>query len=78
MLQAGQEQLQDTITTEQKAFESKTLGTAADIVSGGGRFGTVYNPPPSVPELPTSNQGSVTYNGQTYVWSEEEGGYVLE
>jgi len=31
---------------------------------------------PVVTVLPTVNQGSVTYNGSRYTWSEEEGAYV--
>ena len=68
--------LEDQIQDEQTAYQSQVLGTAADIVAGEGEFGTIYRPPTTVNQLPTTNQGSVTYNGQTYVWSEEEGQYV--
>jgi hypothetical protein len=36
----AQQALEGEIEAEQKAFESQTLGTAADIVAGGGEFGT--------------------------------------
>jgi hypothetical protein len=31
---------------------------------------------PIVSVLPTQNQGTVTYNGARWSWSEEEGAYV--
>ena len=72
--------LQRAQEASQRAFESQTLGTAADLLAGGaeilgadgGLTGTF------VTELPTSNQGRVTMSGQNYIWSEEEGQYILE
>ena len=40
MVEQGQKSLEQQIQDEQKAFESQTLGTAAQIVAGGGEFGT--------------------------------------
>ena len=34
------------------------------------------NPATNVSVLPTSDQGTVFYNGSTWIWSEEEGQYV--
>ena len=72
--------LQRAQEASQRAFESQTLGTAADLLAGGaeilgadgGLTGTF------VTELPTTNQGRVTMNGQNYIWSEEEGQYILD
>tara|TARA_Y100000401_G_scaffold42259_1_gene32151 strand:+ start:873 stop:2102 length:1230 start_codon:yes stop_codon:yes gene_type:complete len=75
-VEASQKSLEEQIQDETTAYQSQTLGTAADIVAGGGEFGTIPTLSPIVNQLPTTNQGSVTYNGQTYVWSEEEGQYV--
>ena len=76
MVEQGQKSLEQQIQDEQKAFESQTLGTAADIVAGGGEFGTYTAPPPTVSTLPTLNQGDVTYNGIEYVWDSETGRYI--
>ena len=51
MVEQGQKSLEQQIQDEQKAFESQTLGTAADIVAGGGEFGTIVDPP----ETPSYN-----------------------
>ena len=70
------EQFASEKTKAATAFESKTLGTAADIIAGGGEFNTYETMWPSVDYIPASNQGTVNYKGTIYVWSEEEGQYV--
>tara|TARA_R100000988_G_scaffold102879_1_gene79812 strand:- start:2216 stop:3616 length:1401 start_codon:yes stop_codon:yes gene_type:complete len=75
-VEGGQKSLEDQIQDEQTAYQSQVLGTAADIVTGGGEFGKVTTAPSVVTSLPSVNQGAVNYLGQTYVWSEEEGQYV--
>ena len=76
-VESGQEMVTDTTEEALKTFESKTMGTAADIIAGGGEFQTALGgAPPVVDTLPLTNEGSVNYGGQTWVWSEEEGQYV--
>ena len=76
-VESGQEIVADTTEEALKTFESKTMGTAADIIAGGGEFQTALGgAPPVVDTLPLTNEGSVNYGGQTWVWSEEEGQYV--
>jgi hypothetical protein len=73
MVEQGQKSLEQQIQDEQKAFESQTLGTAADIVAGGGEFGafggslnTAYLP--GAP--PTPEQGDTfNYLGTEYEWT---------
>lgn len=76
-VESGQEMVTDTTEEALKTFESKTMGTAADILAGGGEFQTALGgAPPNVDTLPLANEGSVNYSGQIWVWSEEEGQYV--
>ena len=79
-IESGQEMIGDTTEQAQKAFESTTFGTAGDIVAGGGEIGKIGGGEPSyqrVEQMPMQNLGySINYNGQNYVWSEEEGEYV--
>tara|TARA_A100001201_G_scaffold71901_1_gene65720 strand:- start:167 stop:1930 length:1764 start_codon:yes stop_codon:yes gene_type:complete len=69
----AQQDLEGQIGAEQKAFESQTLGTAADIVAGGGEFGTYGGSgtafvPPGAP--PTPEQGETfNYLGTEYEWT---------
>ena len=73
MVEQGQKSLEQQIQDEQKAFESQTLGTAADIVAGGGEFGTYGGSgtafvPPGAP--PTPEQGETfNYLGTEYEWT---------
>ncbi len=73
MVEQGQKSLEQQIQDEQKAFESQTLGTAADIVAGGGEFGTYGGSgtafvPPGAPESPA--QGALyNYLGTEYEWT---------
>ena len=48
-------------------FLSDTLGTAGDIVAGGGEFAKYA---PTVEVLPTVDQGLITFQGEEYVWHE--------
>jgi hypothetical protein len=75
-VEGGQKSLEDQIQDEQTAYQSQVLGTTADIVAGGGEFGTYTAPPPTVSNLPTADQGDVTYNGTEYVWDGETGRYI--
>jgi len=79
---AGQDLIGDTTEQAQRAFESQTLGTAADLLAGGAEFGNNNSGSPNYPrveQMPMVNLGhSINYNGQNYVWSEEEGAYILE
>ena len=79
---AGQDLIGDTTEQAQRAFESQTLGTAADLMAGGAEFGNNNSGSsnyPRVEQMPMVNLGhSINYNGQNYVWSEEEGAYIPE
>lgn len=73
MVEQGQKSLEQQIQEEQKAFESQTLGTAADIVAGGGEFGTYGGSgtafiPPGAPPTPEQNE-TYNYAGTEYVWN---------
>ena len=48
-------------------FLSDTLGTAGDIVAGGGEFAHYA---PTVEVLPTVDQGLITFQGEEYTWHE--------
>jgi hypothetical protein len=69
----AQQALEGEIEAEQKAFESQTLGTAAQIVAGEGEFGTYGGSgttfvPPGAPENPA--QGALyNYLGTEYEWT---------
>ena len=72
IVEQGQKSLEQQIQDQKKAFESQTLGTVADIVSGGGEFDTI-NPLDNY-ENPLNTPGStvgeeLNYAGKTYIWS---------
>ena len=69
---AGQDLIGDTAEQAQRSFESQTLGTAADLVAGGAEF-TPYGK--EVPEIPSIDEGLITYQGQLYAW--KDGRYQL-
>ena len=82
----AQQALEGEIEEEQKAFESQTLGTAADIVAGGGEFGTFGGSGtttaqtegggtttiPGAPSNPTPDQ-RYSYAGRVYEWDDNAG-----
>jgi len=73
MVEQGQKSLEQQIQDEQKAFESQTLGTAADIVAGGGEFGTIASTPTfdslSDVNLGTYQGDTINVQGVTMVWT---------
>ena len=74
-VEKSQKSLEDQIQDEQTAFESKTLGTAADIVAGDGEFkvaDSVPKQPPTSPPtspLPNSSWFQEGADGRRYVWT---------
>jgi len=70
MLEKGEESYQDTISSEQKEFASQTLGTAADIVAGGGNIaGYKHINAPKNPNLnDTYSRGSEKYYWDGSQW----------
>jgi hypothetical protein len=77
-VEGGQKSLEDQIQDETTAYQSQVMGTAADIVAGGGEFGKVSSSsaPTNVTTLPISDEGSVIHNGQLYTWSQDAGKYT--
>ena len=73
IVEQGQKSLEQQIQDEQKAFESQTLGTAADIVAGGGEFGTIASTPTfdslSDVNLGTYQGDTINVQGVTMVWT---------
>jgi len=86
MVEQGQKSLEQQIQEEQRGFESQTLATAADIVAGGGEFGTFGGSGtttaqtegggtttiPGAPSNPTPNQ-RYSYAGTVYEWDDNAG-----
>jgi hypothetical protein len=73
MVEQGQKSLEQQIQDEQKAFESQTLGTAADIVAGDGEFGKVASTPTfdniNDVDLGTYRGDTIVVGGVTMVWT---------
>ena len=70
---AGQDMIGDVTEQSQKAFESQTLGTAADLIAGGADLGVNVNAPLQPPDEPTSytfpGTSRVGADGRTYIWT---------
>lgn len=82
----AQQSLEGQIEAEKRGFESQTLGTAADIVAGGGEFGTYGGSgtttaqtegggTTTIPNAPSNPEDGdlYTWNNVTYEWSESAG-----
>ena len=69
---AGQDLIGDTAEQAERDFESKTLGTAADLVAGGVEFKPFAK---EVNTIPLTDEGLIRYQGQEYVW--KDGSYQL-
>ena len=72
-VEKSQKSLEDQIQDEQTAFESKTLGTAADIVAGDGEFKTIASTP-TFENVNDANLGmyqgdTINVQGVTMVWT---------
>ena len=73
---AGQDMIGDVTEQSQKAFESQTLGTAADLVAGGAEFGKQrvaqdYVPtdnPNWNPPVASTTGATYSFDGKTYYW----------
>lgn len=73
---AGQDMIGDVTEQAQKDFESRTLGTAADLVAGGAEFGKQRVAQDYVPtdnpnwNPPVASTAGATYSfdGKTYYW----------
>tara|TARA_R100000278_G_scaffold110416_1_gene87614 strand:+ start:14 stop:1717 length:1704 start_codon:yes stop_codon:yes gene_type:complete len=71
----AQQSLEGQIEAEQRGFESQTLGTAADILAGGGEFSVAESvpmqPPTSPPSSPLANHTWIQTgpDGRTYLWT---------
>ena len=68
---AGQDLIGDTTEASQRAFESQTLGTAADLMAGGAEFeiddSVPMQPPTSPGGFPSQmKQGA---DGRNYIWT---------
>ena len=66
----GQDLIGDTTEQAQRAFESDTLGTAADLVAGGAEFGVAdwveVQPPTGGGSFPGQQKDGA--DGRTYIW----------
>ena len=72
-VEKSQKSLEDQIQDEQTAFESKTVGTAADIVAGDGEFKTIASTP-TFENVNDANLGmyqgdTINVQGVTMVWT---------
>jgi hypothetical protein len=73
---AGQDMIGDVTEQSQRAFESQTLGTAADLVAGGAEFGKQrvaqdYVPtdnPNWNPPVASTTGATYSFDGKTYYW----------
>jgi len=71
----AQQSLEGQIEAEQRGFESQSLGTAADIVAGGGEFSVAESvpeqPPTSPPSssLPNNTWIQTGPDGRRYIWT---------
>ena len=73
---AGQDMIGDVTEQSQKAFESQTLGTAADLVAGGAEFrkqrvAQDYVPtdnPNWNPPVASTTGATYSFDGKTYYW----------
>ena len=90
---AGQRAFDRAVSQEQARFASQTLGTAADLVAGGAEFGSFNAPDvegaelsidlepgqeiPTVESLPSTDQGPVSFGGETYFYREPPPGSTL-
>jgi len=78
----GEDLIGDVAEQSQRDFESQTLGTMADLIAGGAEFVETDSNRSNyqrVEQMPMVNLGhGINYNGQDYVWSEEEGQYIRE
>ena len=70
---AGQDLIGDTTEQAQKAFESQTLGTAADLVAGGVEFAENYG---TDPDDFTNNVPSAVENAVTQVLTNPPSGWT--
>jgi hypothetical protein len=69
---AGQDMIGDATEQAQRAFESQTLGTAADLVAGGASIKPFAK---EVDSIPLTDEGLIRYGGQEYTW--KDGSYQL-
>ena len=73
-------QLESAQEQAARDFESQTLGQAARMIEGDAvfeEFGSSNSSlPNTVSTLPTSNQGTVIYNGVQYIWDQASNQYV--
>ena len=73
MVEQGQKSLEQQIQDEKKAFKSQTLGTAADIIAGGGEFEKVASTPTfdniNDVDLGTYRGDTIVVGGVTMVWT---------
>ena len=72
-VEGGQKSLEDQIQDETTAYQSQVMGTAADIVAGGGEFGKVASTP-TFENVNDANLGmyqgdTINVQGVTMVWT---------
>jgi hypothetical protein len=72
----AQDQFAQAQESAQRDFESQTLADLAMFEDQGAEFRNVYTAPAdTVTSLPTTNQGTVVYNGEEYEWDPQQNTY---